>query len=138
MGQLLADRYHAFSTFLHTGVDYAEPVILKTRSGRGAKTYKGWLAIFTCFSTSAVHLKVVSDYSANSFLAAYRRLAGRWGICHTLYSDCGTTFQGANSILKKLFTDATQEHDQRNELLIKDSTSTHRRLLTLVENGKPP
>ncbi|XP_043472072.1 uncharacterized protein LOC122504847 [Leptopilina heterotoma] len=122
MGQLPTVRVTPSRPFLHTGVDYAGPDVLKTRLGLGAKTYKGWLAIFTCFSTSAVHLEVVSDYSANAFLAAYRRLVGRRGIFQVLYSDCGTTFQGANSTLRQLFSDASLDHDHLKQLLLNDGT----------------
>ncbi|XP_043464499.1 uncharacterized protein LOC122499957 [Leptopilina heterotoma] len=122
MGQLPSPRVTPSRPFLHTGVDYAGPITLKTWSGRGAKTHKGWLAIFVCLSTSAVHLEVVTDYSTDKFMAAYRRLTGRRGICHTLYSDCGTTFQGAESALKDLFTSASKEHLTLSRLLLKDGT----------------
>lgn len=75
-------------------------VVLGSWKGKGHKSVKGWLAIFVCMAASAVHLEVVSDYSADAFLAAVRRFLGRRGICRNLYSDWGTNFQGANKQLK--------------------------------------
>ncbi|XP_034946438.1 uncharacterized protein [Chelonus insularis] len=66
MGQLPADRVVPVRPFHTTRVDYAGPFTLKTFQGRGAKTYKGWTAVFVCFETSAVHLELVSDYSTET------------------------------------------------------------------------
>ncbi|XP_011880190.1 PREDICTED: uncharacterized protein LOC105568822 [Vollenhovia emeryi] len=107
-------------TTVHSGVDYAGP--LKTWKRRGAKTTKGWICVFVCFSTSAVHLEAVSDYSTEGFIAAYRRFSSRRGIAHTLHSDCGTNFIGADAALKRLFIQSTQEHQRVSHLLSQDNT----------------
>lgn len=83
--------------FLNSGIDYAGLFNLKTCSGRSRKTYKGYVALFVCFVTSAVHLEVITDYNANAFIAAYRRFEGRRGICATLSSDCGSNLVGSDS-----------------------------------------
>lgn len=51
-----------------------------------------------------MHLEVVSDYTAEAFLAALRRFISRRGVCSTLRSDCGTNFVGADTELRALFT----------------------------------
>ncbi|XP_011502773.1 PREDICTED: uncharacterized protein LOC105366139 [Ceratosolen solmsi marchali] len=102
MGQLPVTRVTPSPPFYHTGVDYAGPLTIKTWKGRGAKTHKAWICVFLCFATSAVHLEVVSDYTTDGFIAAYRRFSARRGIPHTLHSDCGTTFLGADKVIKKL------------------------------------
>ncbi|XP_034946345.1 uncharacterized protein [Chelonus insularis] len=73
MGQLPADRVVPVRPFHTTAVDYAGPFTLKTFQERGAKTYKGWIAVLVCFVISAVHLELVSDYSTEAFIKAYRR-----------------------------------------------------------------
>ncbi|XP_070151009.1 uncharacterized protein [Polyergus mexicanus] len=123
MGQLPSSRITPSRPFLNTGVDYAGPLTLKTWRGRGAKCHKGWLAIFVCFSTSAVHLEAVTDYSTDEFIAAYRRLTGRRGICQTLFSDCGTNFQGADTSLKRLFNAGSKEFSELAQLLTHDGTT---------------
>ncbi|XP_046145649.1 uncharacterized protein LOC123988934 [Osmia bicornis bicornis] len=122
MGQLPPARVTPARAFLSTGVDYAGPVLLRTWKGRGAKTFKGWIALFVCFATSAVHLELVSDYSSDGFLAAYRRFISRRGICQTLFSDCGTNFQGADAELRRLFASASKELHELAGRLANDGT----------------
>ena len=59
-----------------------------------------------------MHLEVVTEYTADSFIAAFRRFTGRRGICHTLHSDCGKNFEGADPKLKQMFTQCTHENQQ--------------------------
>ncbi|XP_029053848.2 uncharacterized protein LOC114881275 [Osmia bicornis bicornis] len=75
--------------------------------------------------STAVHFEVVTDYSADAFIAAYRRIAARRGTAASLYSDCGTNFQGADPQLKKQFKDSTCENQDVAALLAKDGTQWH-------------
>ncbi|XP_011699154.1 PREDICTED: uncharacterized protein LOC105456646 [Wasmannia auropunctata] len=86
MGNLSSPRVRISRAFANTGVDYAGPIWLRTSKGRGHKAHKGFLAIFVCLSTRAVHLEVVSDYTTEAFLAAFQRFVSRRGLCITLYS----------------------------------------------------
>ncbi|XP_008547925.1 uncharacterized protein LOC103571516 [Microplitis demolitor] len=108
--------------FESTGVDYARPVQLKYFQGRGTRCYNGWIAVFVCFITSAIHLEAVSDYTAEGFLKAFRRVTIRRGICKTLYSDCGTNFKGAVVILKQLITGTLNESSYLQQILTSDET----------------
>ncbi|XP_076298334.1 uncharacterized protein LOC143217680 [Lasioglossum baleicum] len=108
--------------FLHSGVDYAGAFTVKTWRGRAAKTYKGYLVVFVCFSSSAVHLELATDYSTAGSLAAYKRFTGRRGICATLTSDCGTNFVGADSELRRLFDSSSRELADLANLLANDGT----------------
>ncbi|XP_043498397.1 uncharacterized protein LOC122521619 [Polistes fuscatus] len=123
MAPLPASRVTPSLVFETTGLDYAGPVTMKTFQGRGAKSFKGWIAVFICFSTSAVHLEVVSDYTTEGFLKAFRRFTSRRGIPKTLRSDCGTNFQGANKQLKDLLSAATKESLKIQRLLANDGTN---------------
>ncbi|XP_018301859.1 uncharacterized protein [Mycetomoellerius zeteki] len=109
MGQLPASRVTPCRPFYHTEVDYAGPLTLKTFRGRGAKTYKGYFIIFTCFSTSTIHLEVATDYSTEGFIAAYKRFTSRRGLCSTITSDCGTNLVGADAELQRLFQASSRE-----------------------------
>ncbi|XP_077275940.1 uncharacterized protein LOC143904853 [Temnothorax americanus] len=66
---------------------------------------------------SAIHLEVVSDYSSEGFIAAFRRFSARRGIAQTIYLDCGTTFIGADAALKKMFIQSSQEHQRIAQIL---------------------
>ncbi|XP_077256501.1 uncharacterized protein LOC143894233 [Temnothorax americanus] len=94
----------------------------KPWKGRGAKTPKRWICVFVCFSTSAIHLEVVSDYSSEGFIAAFRRFSARRGIAQTIYLDCGTTFIRADAELKKMFIQSSQEHQRIAQILQRDCT----------------
>ena len=122
MGQLPLPRVTPSRAFTHTGIDYAGPLTLKTWKGRGAKTHKGWICVFVCLTTSAVHLEVVSDYSTEGFISTYKRFVSRRGIPHSLYSDCGTNFVGADTWLKVLFTQISQKNQRISSLLAQDRT----------------
>jgi len=73
--------------FLNTGIDYAGPYYIKCSKSRGQKTYKGYIAVFVCMATKAIHLEVVSDLTSDAFLAAIRRFIARRGKCAAIYSD---------------------------------------------------
>ena len=110
MGNLPPERVTPARPFLHTGVDYAGPIWVRTSKGRGIRAHKAFIIVFVCLSTRAVHLEVVSDYTSEGFLAALRRFTARRGICSTLHSDCGTNFAGADTQLRALFTSSSAEH----------------------------
>ncbi|XP_071052130.1 uncharacterized protein [Onthophagus taurus] len=122
MDQLPPSRVISSRPFLHTGVDYAGPFHLKHLRGRGSKTYKGYLILFVCLATSAVHLEVATDYSTSGFLAAYKRFSGRRGISECLYSDCGTNLVGADRELRSMFSAASKEWKEMASLLSGDGT----------------
>jgi len=65
--------------------------------------HKAFIAIFICFSSKAIHLEVVSDYTAAAFLAAHGWFTSRRGLCRDVHSDCGTNFTGADKQLRALF-----------------------------------
>lgn len=122
MGQLPPGKVTPSRPFLNSGIDYAGPILLKSWKGRNSKTYKGYIALFVCLSTSAIHIELVTDYSTEAFIAAYKRFVSRRGICATLTSDCGTNFKGADIELRKLFLSNSKELGQLSSLLSKDGT----------------
>ncbi|XP_046608758.1 uncharacterized protein LOC124299539 [Neodiprion virginianus] len=109
MGQLPQSRVTQSRPFLHSGVDYAGPFSIRASRGRGAKSCKGYIVIFICFTTSAVHLELVSDYTTEAFIAAYKRFTSRRGICASIASDCGTNLVGADSELRRLLAASSKE-----------------------------
>lgn len=96
MAALPPERSTFSLPFTYTGVDFAGPFSLKTSTLKNAKITKGYVAVFVCFSTRAVHLEVCSDLSAEGFLAAFTRFTGRRGLPKTMFSDNGRNFVGAS------------------------------------------
>lgn len=99
MGQLPKARVTPAKGFQRTGVDYCGPFYLKARSGRCKTVVKGYVAVFVCMTTKAVHLELVSDLTSEAFIAALTRFTSRRGRVQELYSDNGTTFHGADKEL---------------------------------------
>ena len=97
MAPLPAERLHPGRPFTTTGLDYAGPFPILLSKGRGAKTTKGYIAIFICCVVKAVHVEVVSDLTSEAFIAAFSRFTARRGLCGTILSDNGTTFKGADA-----------------------------------------
>lgn len=87
--------------FTATGIDFTGAIDLKSSRYRGHTTYKGYIAIFICLATKAIHLEAVTGMSTTHFLWAFQRFMGRRGISSDIYSDCGTNFIGAEKILRK-------------------------------------
>ncbi|XP_075167763.1 uncharacterized protein LOC142239905 [Haematobia irritans] len=103
MGNLPSVRLKPVRPFKHSGVDYAGPITIKASSVRSSATSKGYICLFVCMVTKAIHLEAVSDLTTNAFLAAFRRFISRRGACTDLYSDCGTNFIGASKELKVIY-----------------------------------
>ncbi|XP_050350425.1 uncharacterized protein LOC126773518 [Nymphalis io] len=108
MANLPEPRVTPSRAFTHTGVDFTGQVELKANKGRGIKTTRGYIAVFVCFSTKAIHLELVSDLSTPSFLAAFKRMCARRGTPKHMYSDNGTNFVGASRLLKKEYKEVLQ------------------------------
>lgn len=122
--QLMADlpepRTNPASPFYHTGVDYSGFVNIKLNKGRGVTTCKGYIALFVCLVTKAVHLELVSDLSSSAFLCALRRMAARRGTPGHIYSDNGTNFKGCNRVLQEEITEI--QGSLQNDCFLADIT----------------
>ncbi|XP_011171896.1 uncharacterized protein LOC105204504 [Solenopsis invicta] len=115
MGELPDFRVNKTSRpFIHTGVDYVGPLLVRTSKGRGYKSHKSYIAVFICMTTKALHIELVSDYSAATFLAAYQRFIARRGAPSSLYSDNGTTFRGADQELTASYQTTTRDPNFQN------------------------
>ncbi|XP_072384596.1 uncharacterized protein [Diabrotica undecimpunctata] len=99
MANLPSYRVQPSFPFCYTGVDYAGPFPPKDRRGRGFKGYKGYVCLFICLSTKALHLELVSDLSTPTFISALRRFVSRRGLPSEIHSDNGTNFVGARNEL---------------------------------------
>ncbi|GFY67634.1 integrase catalytic domain-containing protein [Trichonephila inaurata madagascariensis] len=79
MGNLPKHRVTLEIPFFSCGIDYAGPVLIKCNKGRGTKSTKGYIALFVCLATKAVHIEAVGDLTTDSFIAALRRFSARRG-----------------------------------------------------------
>ncbi|XP_070851577.1 uncharacterized protein [Drosophila suzukii] len=100
--------------FQHSGCDYAGPFILKERRGRNPRKTKGYICLFVCLVTSAIHLELATDLSTDTFLACLRRLMSLRGKCSQIFSDNGTNFVGAKRALDEMQQLLSSQEHQRN------------------------
>ncbi|XP_014487595.1 PREDICTED: uncharacterized protein LOC106751252 [Dinoponera quadriceps] len=128
MGDLPRTRVTPSRPFTMTGVDFAGLVLLRTTKGRGHRAYKGYICVFVCLATNAVHLEAVTNYTTEAFLVAFRRFISRRGLCRDVFSDCGTNFVRADAKLRALFRASSQE----SRKVIGEATFTYEEMVTLL------
>ena len=69
------------------------PLIIKERRSE----FKHYGALFTCFSSRAVHVEVTNSLDADSFILALCRFMDRRGTVHSIWLDNGTNSVGARN-----------------------------------------
>ena len=84
--------------FTYTGVDFTGALYVQ----RGGNEVKVYLCLFTCATTRAVHLEIVQDLTAESFLLTFRKFAGRRSLPRMMISDNGSTYLSAAEELRSL------------------------------------
>ena len=100
MSDLPASRVEGMVySFSNCGVDYLGPFQVK----HFRKVVKKRICLFTCFSTRAVHLEIVSTLDTQSCLDAIHPFVARRGYPKTIQSDIGTNFVGAAREFRELF-----------------------------------
>ncbi|XP_075157880.1 uncharacterized protein LOC142231146 [Haematobia irritans] len=109
MAALPTERSTFSLPFSYTGIDFAGPFSIKTSTTRQAPYQKGYVCVFVCFSTKAIHLELCSNLSSDSFLAAFTRFVGRRGLPQKIMSDNGTNFVGAERSLRYEFSQFMKE-----------------------------
>lgn len=124
MAELPAIRVTPAPPFTRTGIDYAGPFQTRMSKGRGTKSYKGYMCIFVCLVTKAVHLEYVSDLTTEAFIAAYKRFTGRRGKCLEIYSDNGTNFVGANNQITSQYRQVINEATEITKNLLSNDGTT--------------
>lgn len=72
LGQLPIERITPGHVFDKVGVGYTGPVYIKYGYVRRPTVVKAYICVFVSLSVKAVHLELVSDLTANAFIAALR------------------------------------------------------------------
>lgn len=111
MGALPEERVTIARAFHNVHVDFAGPVDVHYTL-RGKKTTKGYISIFVCCSTKAVHMEAAIDLSMDGFICCLKRFIARRGLPKKIISDNATNFKGVNNKLVELhetFADAQQQ-----------------------------
>lgn len=100
MADLPIDRTQPGPPFTYVGLDTFGPWNIVAKRTRGGVTNsKRWAILFTCLTTRGVHIEVVEEMSASSFINAYRRFVALRGPVKQIRSDRGTNFVGSTDDL---------------------------------------
>ena len=81
----------------NTGIDFAGPVYVKNSSFDDRQLYK-----FTFVSTRALHLQLVGNMSAATFLQAFMRFTSRRGLPNRSLTDNAKTFKSASKEVRMI------------------------------------
>lgn len=103
MGSLPAPRVNACRPFQRVGMDFAGPVSVKNSRIRKPVIGKGYILVFVCFVTKAIHLELASDLTTETFLACFRRFIARRNLPSDVHCDNASTFKGARNQLDELY-----------------------------------
>ena len=102
---LLLARVQDGPPFSVTGVDFTGAMYVKSEGATGE--YKVYVCLFTCASTRAVHLEVVTNLTEETFLQAFRRFTARRSLPRLIISDNASTYASAAKELNELFQSRT-------------------------------
>jgi hypothetical protein len=103
MGQLPSARVLPTFANERVSVDYAGPFTLKIGSVRKPTYRKAYVAVLVCLVTKSCHIELVSDLSAEAFLATLRRFVSQRGKPTQIWSDNATCFRRTDKDLRELY-----------------------------------
>ena len=82
--------------FTCVAIDFAGPLYVKDIYKQDGPMHKCYIALFSCASTRALHLELVPDLHAPTFIRALKRMMSRRGLSSIIISDNGSTFRDKN------------------------------------------
>jgi hypothetical protein len=106
MAPLPKGRVTVAIPFSKVGIDYFGPLPIKENINSEMK--KIWVCLFTCLITRAIHLELVYDMSAQSFLMCLRRFVATRGTPSEIISDNAQQFKLSKDVLKRVCGDVLQ------------------------------
>ena len=101
MSSLPQERTKRANPFEYTTLDLFGPFKVKDAVKRRTSK-KVWGIVYCCMASRAVHVDLIDDQSAESFLKAYSHFVALRGHPRKLWSDRGTNFVGAKPALHEL------------------------------------
>lgn len=117
MAELPSFRTEQARPFAFTGCDYAGFFEIKVTTRKNSPVTKGYIALFICLTTKALHLELVSDLSTAEFVMAFENFIARRGIPAMLYTDNGTNFIGGAREIKRFHDQLFTQNNALTSLL---------------------
>ena len=99
MGPLGEENLKIAPAFYYSQADISGPYSSYSNINKRA-TIKVWFVLYVCCATGAVDVKIMEDYSTESFLLAFIRFSSRYGYPKTLLIDEGSQLvKGCNDMI---------------------------------------
>jgi hypothetical protein len=115
MTDLPKDRVNLIRPFEHVGVDYTGHIFVK--DSQTSTSSKMYILIFTCLNVRAIHIDLLPDMSAQTFLLSFQRFTNMHGIPAKLYSDNAKSFGVGGDILhQSMSSNMFNEHMKMNNI----------------------
>lgn len=121
MAPLPRERVTIERPFSNIGIDYCGPFSIRSGLRRISPT-KGYVCVFACLVTRAIHLELVSSLTTADFLPTLSRFMSRRGQILNIYSDNGSNFVGADRELQRKFRDFNKDGKVNDFLAVKGIT----------------
>lgn len=108
---LPAARITPSRPFSHTAMDYSGSVMHRSSKGRRQHATKGYISVFVCLVTKAVHIEGVSDLTSSAFITAYKRfIATNYVGAAAIFSRTERELGFNNKVISSLATMGTTWH----------------------------
>nr|CAH7744291.1 unnamed protein product [Callosobruchus chinensis] len=122
MGDLPKERVTPCRPFLNAGIDFCGPFSIKDKKTRKYNVTKGYVCLFVCMATKALHLELATELTSEAFLACLHRFFARRGKSLHLYTDNGSNFIAANKELRNFLK---HNSNKFNDSLGRDDITWH-------------
>jgi len=110
MAPLPSSRVSVSTPFSRIGLDYLGPLCVKNNG----ELQKVWVCLFTCLVTRAVHLELVQDMSASTFLYCLRRFIATRGTPVQIISDNAKQFKLSSDTVQLVWQEVTHNEEVQN------------------------
>ena len=108
MGPLGDETLKIAPAFYVSQADISGPYLAYSFINKRA-THKVWFVLFCCCATGAVDVRIMEDYSTESYLLAFQRFSCRYGYPRTLLIDEGSQLVKGCADMVISFTDLTHK-----------------------------
>lgn len=92
MPDLPAERVCPSRAFQHIGIDYMVPLNINTSKERRQRVSKIYIALFTCFTTRAIHMELEDGLTTTALIHIFQRYMTIRGLPDTITLDNAPQF----------------------------------------------
>ncbi|XP_074649004.1 uncharacterized protein LOC141904321 [Tubulanus polymorphus] len=99
-------RVNELKPFTATAIDFTGHLYVRGEN-------EVYICLFTCCTTRAIHLEIVTDATVDSYIRAFRRFCSSYSAPNIIYSDNAKTFIAGEAEIKRLYEIASSDNAQK-------------------------